>query len=334
MPYYHMPDGEQLFVRRYGQGEPVLVLSGLGIQSWQWHPFLYPHHKKFEFIIPDWRGFGGSKQCKIPHLDAISSHWRDIEALLPQLNLPQFKVIAYSMGATTAMHGMQYGQFHRSIQQYLHIDQTPKISADQSWPFGLFGEKHTQFIEILQQISQVLKANPDAKAMPDLKSADRQRLLNSWLAFIDLQAGSKDAKAMPDLKSADRQRLLNSWLAFIDLQAGSKIAPFLIKQALKYPRLQAHVLPIQRLDYLSWYIHNYLEHQEDYREALTQLTCPVTFFIGAESKLYPAEGQQQIANTIPQAQQVIFKKSGHTPLLSEPLKFASEIGRFLHAHDA
>ena len=119
MPYYHMPDGEQLFVRRYGQGEPVLVLSGLGMQSWQWHPFLYPHHKKFEFIIPDWRGFGGSKQCKIPHLDAISSHWRDIEALLPQLNLPQFKVIAYSMGATTAMHGMQYGQFHRSIQQYL-----------------------------------------------------------------------------------------------------------------------------------------------------------------------------------------------------------------------
>lgn len=303
MPYYHMPDGEQLFVRRYGQGEPVLVLSGLGMQSWQWHPFLYPHHKKFEFIIPDWRGFGGSKQCKIPHLDAISSHWRDIEALLPQLNLPQFKVIAYSMGATTAMHGMQYGQFHRSIQQYLHIDQTPKISTDQSWPFGLFGEKHTQFIEILQQISQVLKANPDAKAMPDLKSADRQRLLNSWLAFIDLQAGSK-------------------------------IAPFLIKQALKYPRLQAHVLPIQRLDYLSWYIHNYLEHQEDYREALTQLTCPVTFFIGAESKLYPAEGQQQIANTIPQAQQVIFKKSGHTPLLSEPLKFASEIGRFLHARDA
>ena len=303
MPYYHLRDGEQLFVRRYGQGEPVLVLSGLGMQSWQWHPFLYPHHKKFEFIIPDWRGFGGSKQCKIPHLDAISSHWRDIEALLPQLNLPQFKVIAYSMGATTAMHGMQYGQFHRSIQQYLHIDQTPKISADQSWPFGLFGEKHTQFIEILQQISQVLKANPDAKAMHDLKSADRQHLLNSWLAFIDLQAGSK-------------------------------IAPFLIKQTLKYPRLQAHVLPIQRLDYLSWYIHNYLEHKEDYREALTQLTCPVTFFIGAESKLYPAEGQQQIANTKPQPQQVIFKKSGHTPLLSEPLKFASEIGRFLHAHDA
>ena len=35
MPYYTMPDQEKLFVRRVGRGEPVLVLSGLGMQSWQ-----------------------------------------------------------------------------------------------------------------------------------------------------------------------------------------------------------------------------------------------------------------------------------------------------------
>ena len=29
MPFYRMPDSEQLFVREYGQGQPVLVLSGL-----------------------------------------------------------------------------------------------------------------------------------------------------------------------------------------------------------------------------------------------------------------------------------------------------------------
>ena len=33
MPYYTMPDGESLFVREIGQGEPVLVLSGLGMHS-------------------------------------------------------------------------------------------------------------------------------------------------------------------------------------------------------------------------------------------------------------------------------------------------------------
>ncbi|MGK3628587.1 alpha/beta fold hydrolase, partial [Acinetobacter sp. A11] len=41
MPYYTMPDRENLFVRRVGRGEPVLVLSGLGMQSWQWLPFIY-----------------------------------------------------------------------------------------------------------------------------------------------------------------------------------------------------------------------------------------------------------------------------------------------------
>mgnify|MGYP001079658561 CR=1 FL=1 len=40
MPYYTMPDQESLFVRRVGRGEPVLVLSGLGMQSWQWLPFI------------------------------------------------------------------------------------------------------------------------------------------------------------------------------------------------------------------------------------------------------------------------------------------------------
>ncbi len=35
MPHYTMPDLQQLYVREYGQGEPILVLSGLGMQSWQ-----------------------------------------------------------------------------------------------------------------------------------------------------------------------------------------------------------------------------------------------------------------------------------------------------------
>ena len=51
MPYYTMPDQEKLFVRPVGEGEPVLVLSGLGMQSWQWLPFLYPQAKNNKFII-------------------------------------------------------------------------------------------------------------------------------------------------------------------------------------------------------------------------------------------------------------------------------------------
>ena len=117
-----MPDQEKLFVRRVGEGEPVLVLSGLGMQSWQWLPFLFASRKKYEFIIPDWRGFGGSNLCAVPELDAISSHWQDLNSLLQQQNLQQFKLIGYSMGATTAMHGMRYGQLTAHLSSYLQID--------------------------------------------------------------------------------------------------------------------------------------------------------------------------------------------------------------------
>lgn len=121
MPHYTMLDQQQLFVREVGQGEPVLVLSGLGMSSWQWLPYIAPSLRRRKFYIPDFRGFGQSKHCEIPNEpeyqnDAIASHWRDVDCLLEQIgqneNLSQsIDVIAYSMGATISMHGMKYGDF-------------------------------------------------------------------------------------------------------------------------------------------------------------------------------------------------------------------------------
>ncbi|OAL79119.1 peroxidase [Acinetobacter sp. SFB] len=298
MPHYCMPDGEQLFVREFGQGQPVLVLSGLGMQSWQWLPFLYPQAKNHKFIIPDWRGFGGSQRCKIPEMDAISSHWRDIDSLIEQLQLDQFSVIAYSMGATTAMHGMQYSNLNAKLTRYLHIDQTPKISVDETWQYGLLSQQQPKLKQLLADISQLLA----------LKS---------------------DAKLLSDLDSTSRQHLLELWLGFLQLQASNKFTPLFFNIAFKQPKLQSLLLPMQRLDYLAWYINNYLHHNEDYRDAIAQLSCPSTFFIGEKSRLYPAAGQKMIASSVKNAKQIIFEKSGHTPLLSEPIKFGREIAHFL-----
>ena len=298
MPYYRMPDGEQLSVREFGQGDPVLVLSGLGMHSWQWLPFLYPQAKNNKFIIPDWRGFGGSQHCSIPELDAISSQWRDIDSLIEQLQLDQFSVIAYSMGATTAMHGMHYNNLNAKLTRYLHIDQTPKISVDETWQYGLFSLQQPKFKQLLAEISQLLASKPHAVQLSDLDIASRQHLLEIWFGFLQLQASNK-------------------------------VAPLVVKMVLKQPKLQSRVLPMQRLDYLAWYVNNYLHHQEDYRDAIAQLACPSTFFIGEQSRLYPAAGQKIIANSVKNSKQIIFEKSGHTPLISEPIKFGREIAQFL-----
>ena len=302
MPRYQMPDGEKLYVREIGQGEPVLVLSGLGMQSWQWLPFIARNLKQFKFIIPDWRGFGGSKHCQIPeHLDAISSHWQDINCLIEQLNLKQVIVLGYSMGATTAMHGMQYGAFASKIKAYLHIDQTPKIPTDDVWTHGLLGNKHPEFKQLLQQISKLLNTH-------------------------------KNVKQLNQLPKTEKNRLVDLWLAFIQLQSVNQSTPKLMKWAFKTPKIQDYLMPIQRLDYLRWYIDTYLHHQEDYRQAIAALQSPATFFIGEQSTLYPAEGQIKIADSVLNSHKVIFKRSGHTPLISEPVKFSREIRKFLQAH--
>ncbi|OTG89791.1 alpha/beta fold hydrolase [Acinetobacter sp. ANC 3832] len=299
MPFYTMPDGEKLFVREIGHGEPVLVLSGLGMQSWQWLPFIFQNIKHYKFIIPDWRGFGGSKNCKIPQeLDAIQNHWRDVDSLITQLQLDQFMLIAYSMGATTAMHGMQYGNLREKLKAYLNIDQTPKIPTDESWQFGLFGKKHYKFKRLLQDLSKFLHQYVEYR-------------------FVD------------DLPLEPRNQLVQIWLSFIKIQGSNKFSPFIFNLALKHPQLQKHILPIRRLDYLTWYIDNYLNHDEDYRDAISELDCATTFFIGEQSTLYPSEGQKQISSRLKNANTIIFKRSGHTPLITEPVKFSKEIQQFL-----
>ena len=61
---------------------------------------------------------------------------------------------------------------------------------------------------------------------------------------------------------------------------------------------------------------------------------PTTFFIGKNSSLYPVTGQTIIAKSVKKSQPIYFKRSGHTPLLTEPKKFSQEIRNFLNRLEA
>ena len=137
-----------------------------------------------------------------------------------------------------------------------------------------------------------------------------------------------------DLPFLQRQQLVQLWSEFIELQSSNKYSPMVFKLALNKPPLQKYLLPIQRIDYLHWYVKNYLNHQGDYRQAIAQLECPTTFFIGKNSSLYPVTGQTIIAKSVKKSQPIYFKRSGHTPLLTEPKKFSQEIRNFLNRLEA
>ncbi|MFI7826532.1 alpha/beta hydrolase, partial [Acinetobacter baumannii] len=108
---------------------------------------------------------------------AISSHWQDVAHLIEQLKLDKFILMGYSMGATTAMHGMKHAHLAQQLKAYLHIDQTPKISVDATWQYGLFGPLHAQFKQLLNDIYQLLSIHKNAKYLYELSLPDRQKLV-------------------------------------------------------------------------------------------------------------------------------------------------------------
>lgn len=66
MPYYTMPDQESLFVRRVGRGEPVLVLSGLGMQSWHGYLLSMQIVKNTSLLFPTGGALAVQKIVQFP----------------------------------------------------------------------------------------------------------------------------------------------------------------------------------------------------------------------------------------------------------------------------
>lgn len=308
MPHYTMPDQQHLFVREVGQGEPVLVLSGLGMSSWQWLPYFAPSLRRRKFYIPDFRGFGQSKHCEIPNEpeyqnDAIASHWRDVNCLLAQIsqkeNLSQgIDVIAYSMGATISMHGMKYGDFSSKIKRYIHLDQSPCIRNQSDWKYGLYGDQQATFLNILERLLSLLK--PYATQHQPIRS----------------------------LPKAIQHQLITLFNEFVALQSkNNRLANFDDYQIIQH--LKINLLPFKTIDYLYWYLKNYQLHNDDYRQTLISFTKPAYFLIGKHSALYPADGQIAIAKHLKDAKIHIFPRAGHALIVNQPFHFTRILNQIL-----
>jgi pimeloyl-ACP methyl ester carboxylesterase len=74
----------------------------------------------------------------------------------------------------------------------------------------------------------------------------------------------------------------------------------------------------------------YLEQDDDLRPGLSSLAdVPVTIAVGMRSEMYPPEGQLHIKEHVPHAEIIRFERSGHLPMLDEPVFFQRTFTRFL-----
>ncbi|MFO1390700.1 MAG: alpha/beta hydrolase [Agitococcus sp.] len=289
-------DQQTLHVRVIGQGQPVLLLHGLGMNSRHWLPFILPYARQFKFYLPDMRGAGHSAHIAFNQADIMHNHMEDVQDIIRHFKLHHFLLVGYSMGASTALHWQRETGFV-GVKRYLHIDQTPCIANNNEWDFGLFGQQQALFFDYLQQLMELLAQYQHCEDLEDLPLPARKKALKIMAHTFTEVVGRKAVKP-------------------------------LFKVATYVPQLLPFMFPSTRLSDLRAYLQTYL-NSHDYRESLRQCHTPVTVMIGMQSPLYHPLGQMAIADYAPNCKVVRFDKSGHVPLLDQPIKFGVELGRFL-----
>ena len=83
-------DKKNLSVRVIGQGQPVLLLHGLGMSSRHWLPFVLPYSRQFKFYMPDLRGAGHSAHIAFNQHDIIHNHMEDVQDIVQHFSLRNF----------------------------------------------------------------------------------------------------------------------------------------------------------------------------------------------------------------------------------------------------
>lgn len=298
MPLVPMRDGQSIYVRVIGRGQPVLMLPGLGMSSMQWMPFVLPHIRAFRFYMPDFRGHGRSRHARLNQSDVFQNHTDDVRDLIQYFQLNDFILAGISLGATTAMHLQRETEFV-GVRRYLHIDQSPCVLNDEQWQYGLTGSSQAELFQRMQPIKELLNAFPGCEYFDQLP---------------------RDAKSAMAVALAQMAEVL-----------GVGVIPrtILRRGIANLPSAVIRKIPLMRLQDMALYLAAYSGGGHDYRSTLGSGNVPVTLMYGKHSPLYHSDGQRLVASSAARSNVVCFERSGHVPLLDEPTKFMREFSRFL-----
>lgn len=299
LSYVNLADKHKMPLHIIGKGKPVVLLHGFGMDAKLWLPYILPYSHKFKFYLPYLRGFGAANPVSINQKDTLANYVNDLEDLVQQFKLEQFLLGGISLGALTALKWQQTGQSWENVERYLHIDQSPTARNAEGWPHGLFGE-------------------------------DQDRMFNQFNALLDSVSPYKDQQYMDlpaDLRTQMRQVLGSFFEYGLSKTSHKRVA----RLVLINDNVASKFMPMQCWWNYVMCMQSYLESPYDFRESLRTCKTPITLFTGMRSKMYPAQGQISIQGMAQDVNVVRFYRSGHIPLLDEPLKFTRELGRFLNA---
>lgn len=293
-------DGQQLGVRRLGQGQPVVLLHGFGSQSSHWLPNVLPLKSRFEFFLPDLRGFGHSHLTPFGERNVFRTYADDLDDLLDHYQLERVILGGISTGAYSCLVFNQQGGFRR-VSRYLNIEHSAQCRNGPDWSHGLFDTRQDEIFA-------------------------RFRALQELAATID--------PALPywQLPPALRLQFRHTVQTLFQRATNRRFTRLLVGLAAQYGErmLTTHFM---RVDNWRVYLHIMQAFMDglDTRDQLGTIRVPTTLMLGAQSRYFSTAGQLDLKRHIPHATVVRFEHSGHIPMLDEPVKFQREFTRFLTA---
>lgn len=295
---YPCRDGQNLKLRILGQGQPVVLLHGLGASGAQWLPFIWPHLRRFRFYLPDLRAMGQSRHSSYNQDDIFENHMQDLDDLITHFGLDRILLGGHSLGNTISLHWQRAGGF-RHVQRYLHIDQSACVRNQPDWNYGVFGSDQPRVFAGLQQLRTLLSQHRQYDTIASLPRASRQQVLQVIGTAFGRITGQRMAEP------------LLRWLAH-------------------HPRLLERRFPVRRLADLDRLLGSYL-NAHDYRASLQDCAVPTTLVVGMRSPIYDPRGQLAMAQWLRDCRVARFERAGHLPPFQQPLLFSREFARFLAA---
>jgi pimeloyl-ACP methyl ester carboxylesterase len=298
MPFLRVSGGDRLHYLDVGRGPPCVLLHGFGMQAAHFLPFVLPLARRHRFVLLDLRGFGGSRRLSLRGPDVLLSHALDLGEAIDALRLERPALGGISMGGATSLAYLRHVGFER-VRAYLHIDQSPRVLNDDVYRNGIFGEDQGRILGAWDVLSRELEAcgrdTPYARIPPEL----RRSLARKLAEFFSYAFHGRLMRASSLLVRVERiaRRILDvgNWPLYLDT-------------------MRAY----QTRDY-------------DFRPSLPRIEVPMHVLVGMESRMYPPEGQLEIARYVEHARVVRFEGAGHAVPAEAPRRFTRKLGEFLIA---